>query len=162
MVICCSVCVCMCAQLCWTLCDPMDCNPPGSSGPWDSPGKNTGVGCHALLQGIFPTQGSNPSLLNRQANSLPLSHLRSPICCSSNRKKTHGSRQDWVGGTDTGYSPSPFRGCRLELDAGREPDVYRDAVWHVYDARTWEESRWRGKASRPEHAVQPLQSHWPA
>ena len=30
--------------------------------PWDSPGKNTGVGCHALLQGIFPTQGSNPGL----------------------------------------------------------------------------------------------------
>jgi len=31
--------------------------------PWNSPGKNTGVGCHALLQGIFPTQGSNPCLL---------------------------------------------------------------------------------------------------
>ena len=31
--------------------------------PWDSPGKNTGVGYHALLQGIFPTQGSNPHLL---------------------------------------------------------------------------------------------------
>ena len=31
--------------------------------PWDSPGKNAGVGCHALLQGIFPTQGSNPHLL---------------------------------------------------------------------------------------------------
>ena len=31
--------------------------------PWDSPGKNTGVGCHALLQGIFPTQGLNPHLL---------------------------------------------------------------------------------------------------
>ena len=31
--------------------------------PWDSPGKNTGVGCHALLQGIFPTQGSNLGLL---------------------------------------------------------------------------------------------------
>ena len=30
--------------------------------PWDFPGKNTGVGCHALLQGIFPTQGSNPCL----------------------------------------------------------------------------------------------------
>ena len=30
---------------------------------WDSPGKNTGLGCHVLLQGIFPTQGSNPSLL---------------------------------------------------------------------------------------------------
>ena len=31
--------------------------------PWDSPGKNTGVGCHALLQGIFPTQGSNPGIV---------------------------------------------------------------------------------------------------
>ena len=30
--------------------------------PWNSPGKNTGVGCHFLLQGIFPTQGSNPGL----------------------------------------------------------------------------------------------------
>ena len=30
----------------------------------DSPGKNPGVGCHALLQGIFPTQGSNPSLMS--------------------------------------------------------------------------------------------------
>ena len=33
-------------------------------GSWDSSGKNTGVGCHALLQGIFPTQGSNPRLLH--------------------------------------------------------------------------------------------------
>ena len=32
--------------------------------PWDSPGKNTGVGCHALLQGTFPIQGSNPRLLH--------------------------------------------------------------------------------------------------
>ena len=32
--------------------------------PWDSPGKNTGVGCHFLLQGIFPTQGLNPGLLH--------------------------------------------------------------------------------------------------
>ena len=32
--------------------------------PWDSPGKNTGVGCHALLQGIFPTQGLNQHLLH--------------------------------------------------------------------------------------------------
>ena len=39
--------------------------------PWDSPGKNTGVGCHFLLQGIFPTQGSNPFLLHWQADSLP-------------------------------------------------------------------------------------------
>ena len=37
---------------------------PGSSVCGDSPGKNTGVGCHALFQGIFPTQGSNPCLPN--------------------------------------------------------------------------------------------------
>ena len=44
--------------------------------PWDSPGKNTGVGCRALLQGIFPTQGSNPRLvclLHWQAGSFTTS-----------------------------------------------------------------------------------------
>ena len=40
--------------------------------PWDFPGKNTGVGCHTFLQGIFLTQGSNPQLLHWQAGSLPL------------------------------------------------------------------------------------------
>jgi len=40
----------------------MNYSPPGSSVQGDSPGKNTGVGCHALLQGIFPTQGSNAGL----------------------------------------------------------------------------------------------------
>ena len=45
--------------------------------PWDSPGKNTGVGCHVLLLGIFPTQGSNPHLLQWQADSLSLSPLGS-------------------------------------------------------------------------------------
>ena len=47
-------------QSCLTLGNPMDCSPPGSSLHGDSPGKNTGVGCHFLLQGIFPTPGSNP------------------------------------------------------------------------------------------------------
>ena len=49
---------CMRAQslwLCPILYDPMDCSPPGSSVHGDSPGKNTGVNCHALLQGIFQT-----------------------------------------------------------------------------------------------------------
>ena len=40
----------------------MDCSPPGSSVHGNSPGKNTGVGYHALLLGMFPTQGSNPHL----------------------------------------------------------------------------------------------------
>ena len=46
------------------LCNPMDCILPGSSDPWGFPGKNTGVGCHSLLQGIFPTQGLNLGLLH--------------------------------------------------------------------------------------------------
>ena len=49
-------------QSCLTLCNPMDCSPLGSSVYEDSPGKNTGMGCHALLQGIFPTQGPNSGL----------------------------------------------------------------------------------------------------
>ena len=46
--------------------------------PRDSPDKNTGMGCHALLQKIFPTQGSNLCLLHWQVDSLPLSHQGSP------------------------------------------------------------------------------------
>ena len=42
--------------------------------PWDSPGKNTGVGCHFLLQGIFPIQGSNPGLPHGRQMLYPLSH----------------------------------------------------------------------------------------
>ena len=43
--------------------------------PWGSPGKNTGVGCHSLLQGIFPTQKSNPGLLHCKQILYHLSHL---------------------------------------------------------------------------------------
>ena len=45
------------------LLDSMDCSPPGSSVNGNFPGKNTGVGCHFFLQGIFPTQGLNQYLL---------------------------------------------------------------------------------------------------
>ena len=55
------VCVCKVASIMsrLTLCDPVGCSSPVSSVPWDSPGKNIGVGHHILFQGIFPTQGSN-------------------------------------------------------------------------------------------------------
>ena len=59
-------------------CGPMDCSPPRLLCPCDSLGKNSGVGCHFLFQGIFLTQGSNSSLLCLlpwQADSLSLSHL---------------------------------------------------------------------------------------
>ena len=52
--------------------------------PWDSPGKNTGVGCHALLQGIFPTQGSNLCLFTSEPPAKPkpvkqLTYNQNPI-----------------------------------------------------------------------------------
>ena len=58
----CDAVLCLVTLLCLTLCDAMHCSPPGSSVPGNSPGKNIGVGCHALLQGIFTIQGSNPGL----------------------------------------------------------------------------------------------------
>ena len=79
-----NCCECMCdklLQLCPTLCNSMFCWSARLLCPWDSPGKNTGVGCHALLQGIFPTEGSNASilhLLHWQVDSLPLNHLGMP------------------------------------------------------------------------------------
>ena len=74
------MCVCLDAQSCPTLCDPVACNLPGSSVHGIFPGKNSGVGCHFLLQGIFPTRGSNLHLLRLllwQADSSPPSHLGS-------------------------------------------------------------------------------------
>ena len=66
------------AQSCPTLCDSMACSQPGSSVPGDSPGKNTRVGCHALLQRIFPIQGFKPGLLYCRWILYCLSHQRSP------------------------------------------------------------------------------------
>ena len=69
-------------QSCLTLCNPVDCSLPRSSVHGIFPGKRTGVGCHFLLQRIFPTQGSNPYLLclwHCKWIFLPLSHQgRSP------------------------------------------------------------------------------------
>ena len=80
--LCCAVlCVLSCFSHVRLFCDPMGCSPPGSSVHGDSPGKNTRVGCRALLQGIFPTQESNPHLqclLHCRQVLYPRSHLGSP------------------------------------------------------------------------------------
>ena len=70
--------LCLVAQSCLSLCDPMDCSPPGSSVHGDSPGENTRVGCHGLLQGIFPTQESTQGLLHCMCILYCLSHQGSP------------------------------------------------------------------------------------
>ena len=76
-----------------TLCDPMGCSLPGYSVHGIFPGKNTGAGCHFLLQGLFPTQGMNSCLLcllHWQEDSLPLSHPGNPYqgCIHTNTDKT--------------------------------------------------------------------------
>ena len=66
-------------QSCPTLCNPMDYSPQGSSVHGDSPGQSTKADCHFLHQSIFSTQGIKPKSPAWQADSLPLSHQRSPI-----------------------------------------------------------------------------------
>ena len=82
------ICVYLDAQLCLTLWDPMDWSQPGSSVHGDSPGKNTGLGCHALLQGISPTQGLNPGLPHCRRILYQLSYRETCNCiCILNPNK---------------------------------------------------------------------------
>ena len=71
----------------------------GSSCPWDSPGKNTGVGCHALLQGIFPSQGSNPGILHCRKILYHLSHQGSPYIYPNHTERWTDRQTDcWMDG----------------------------------------------------------------
>ena len=61
--------------------------------PWDFPGKITGVGCHFFLQGIFPTQGSNPNLLHWQSRFFTTEPLGIHIAALANDHKFGGLKQ---------------------------------------------------------------------
>ena len=85
---------CSVAQSCPTLCDPVDCNPPDSMACGLFQARLLDWFCHFLLQGIFPSPGSNSGrlcLLHWQADSLPLDHLR--------------CRMAWVHGTGLSHCP---------------------------------------------------------
>ena len=86
-------------RACSTLCDPMD--PTRLLCPWDVPGKDAGMGCHFLLQGTFPTWGSNFHLLHWQADSLLLSHVGSQkyrVCTDQSRvNKRKMDSETWWG-----------------------------------------------------------------
>ena len=71
--------VCLVAQLCPTLCNPMNFSLPGSSVHGDSPSKNNEVGCRALPQRIFSTQGLKLGLLHCNQNLYHLSHQGRPV-----------------------------------------------------------------------------------
>ena len=70
-------------------CGPCVLQPARPLGPWASPRKNTGVGCHALLQGIFSTQGSNQGLLHCRQILYHLSHQGSPYSVLCQGQKLH-------------------------------------------------------------------------
>ena len=74
--------LCLVTQLCSALCDPRGCSPPSSSVHGGPPGKKTGVGCHALLQGIFLTQGLDLRLLR-------LLHCRQTLYLRSHQVATN-------------------------------------------------------------------------
>ena len=80
--------LCLVIQLCPTLCDSLDHSLPGSSVHGYSPGKNTGVSCHALFQEIVPIQGSNPGLPHCRWVLYCLSHKGSPAYVHNGRKRT--------------------------------------------------------------------------
>ena len=154
------MCVCVCvlvAQSYPAPCDPWT-SPPGSSVHGDSPGKNTRVGCHSLLQGIFLTQGSNSSLLHCRQVLCCLSHQGSPIdherkkerkkesevaqscltlCdpvnCSPPSSSVHGILQarvlEWVAIPFARGSSRPRDRTRVSLVAGR-----RLALWATREA----------------------------
>ena len=71
--------------------------------PWDSPGKNTGVSCHSLLQGIFLNQGSNPCFLQYRQIFYSLSHQGGPQLASGSsapvRIEHGGDMAAWIVGT---------------------------------------------------------------
>ena len=101
--------------------------------PWDSPGKNTGVGCHTLLQGIFLSQESNPHLLHWQVDSLPLCHLESPrYHIYDDAKIAPETRRREL----SNLLEFPHKGRRYQLLLG---DSLSEAHWGKNAGRSW---RW--------------------
>ena len=98
---------CLVAQSCPILFNPMDYSPPGFSVHGNSPGKNIGVGCHAFLQEIFPTQGFNPGLLHCKWVLYHLIHQGNPRIL------------DWIPDPFSRVSSQPRNQTRVSYIAGR-------------------------------------------
>ena len=87
----------------------MDCKPTRLRCPWNSPGKNTAVSCHSLLQGISPTQGLNLGLLHCRQILYQLSHQKIPVGKGLARSPTIG---EWpTQNADLGLGPPNPRPC---------------------------------------------------
>ena len=115
-------------QSCTTLYNPMDCSSPSPSVHEDSAGKNTGVGCHFLLQGIFPNQRSNSGLLHCSQILYCLSQQFSSVQLLSHVHlfETHGvqhTRQSCPSPTPRAYSISclPSQWCHPTISSSFIP-----------------------------------------
>ena len=116
-------------QSCPTLRDPLVYTPTRLLCPWASPSKNTGVGCHFLLQGTFPAQGLNPRLLHLlhwQEGSLPLAPPEKP--------------RTWVielkGGDEAGPW-SDMTGVLIRRNLDKETGHTRSEDYTVTPGRRW-------------------------
>ena len=118
---------CLVVQSCPTLCNPMDWSPPGSTVHGDSQGKNTGVGYHALFQGIVPTQELNPSLphcrhiLYCLSHQVSLKNLFFVTSVTSVHRILQARIPEWVAVPSPGGLPNP----RIEP---RSPALQADSL----------------------------------
>ena len=118
------------AQSCLTVCGTHGLWPAWLLCPWDSPGKNAGVGCRSLLQGIFPTQQLNPGLLHCRQILYRLSYREAPkvaqscpTFCDTMGYTVHGILQarilEWVAFPFSGGSFQPRDPAQVSHIAGR-------------------------------------------
>ena len=91
--------------------------------PWDSPGKNTGVGCHSLLQGIFPTQEGNPGLLHRRQIFYHLSHQGS-LCLPTSSQNPSARHVYMCLNSHCGYSSASQEGPQLPVNQWVSTDTW--------------------------------------
>ena len=128
-------CCCWVSKLCLALCNPMDCSPQVFSVHGISPGKNTGVGCHFLLQGIFPTQWSKLHLLYplhwwSVTHSCPT--ICDPMNCSPPLSMGISWQEYWVGFQAFLQKIFPTQGLNLRLLCPLH------CRWILYYCATWE------------------------
>ena len=120
------------AKSCPTLCNPMDYSPARLLCPWNSPGKNTEVGSHSLLQRILLTQGSNLGLLHCRRTLYHLSRQGSPL----------------IGKPSFSHSALQNEGCMFFQWMRKGSTVYRNSSdgfsmgRSLREWKSWEGKRW--------------------
>ena len=134
-----------------TLCNPMDCRTPDSSVHGDSTGKKTGVGCHALIQRVFPIHYLNPDsctagrfFINRATREAPCKISINPCKCSCNMlllwfslKKKKTKKQNLVLFTSHWRSKQGYSVCLRRDRAGKIP-VFMAVMQHRRKERSYQ------------------------